>query len=179
MFSETCASSSKTNGGVCDRFKILSSETITSISPVFMLGLIMPSGLSTTVPRTASTNSLRMAWALSWTALLNSGLKTTWVIPSRSRKSTKITPPWSRRRSTQPMSTTSSPTFLAVNCEQWWVRFKFPRESSKTGSFQIFAIYPYCYSLSEKDFGAIDFFRKREFVPYSQQILDARSWILG
>ena len=35
-----------------------------------------------------------------------SGLATTWTRPCRSRKSMKVTPPWSRRRCTQPDSET-------------------------------------------------------------------------
>ncbi len=35
---------------------------------------------------------------------------TSWVIPSLSRKSTKMTPPWSRRPSTRPIRTASRPT---------------------------------------------------------------------
>ena len=57
---------------------------------------------------------LRMASALRWASALCWGLKTIWVIPARSRRSTKITPPWSLRVSTQPMSTASSSRCSAV-----------------------------------------------------------------
>src|SRR5439155_21302463 len=67
-----------------------------------------------TRPRTRITYSERSAPAFSWQARSVSGLNTICTSPSRSRRSTKITPPWSRRRCTQPPSTTSSPTRWAV-----------------------------------------------------------------
>ena len=40
------------------------------------------------------------------------------VMPSRSRRSTKMRPPWSRRRETQPVSVTSSPMLAARGSPQ-------------------------------------------------------------
>src|SRR5258707_1370854 len=53
-------------------------------------------------------------------------------MPSRSRRSTKITPPWSRRRWTQPINTTVWPSSAARRAPPVWVRRRSPRKSSET-----------------------------------------------
>src|SRR5262245_35162206 len=47
-------------------------------------------------------------------------------MPSRSRKSIKISPPWSRRRCTQPISTTCCKACSRRNSPQRWVRCNSP-----------------------------------------------------
>ena len=59
-------------------------------------------------------NSLRSASAVANVAA-RSGSQTIWTRPSRSRRSMKMTPPWSRRRWTQPVSVTVWPRWLAVD----------------------------------------------------------------
>ena len=48
--------------------------------------------------------------AAAWAEADTSGRATTWQIPSRSRRSTKMTPPRSRRVAAQPMRVTDCPT---------------------------------------------------------------------
>ena len=64
-----------------------------------------------------TTNSLRR---LSATANSSgaSGSQTTWTNPSRSRRSMKITPPWSRRRCTQPATVTVCSSRESSICPQ-------------------------------------------------------------
>ena len=75
------------NGNGADVFSTSTEVTSTSTSPVTRLGLSLPSGRRETTPSTLSTYSLRNASksASSW--------NTHWVTPSRSRRSTKATPP--------------------------------------------------------------------------------------
>ncbi len=107
-----------------------SSSTMTSISPVSRFGLTISGGLRFTRPRTAMTYSSRSTPALMCMSGLVSGLKTTWVSPSRSLRSTKMRPPWSRRRWTQPMSTTSAPLAAALISLQEWLRVRPSSESN-------------------------------------------------
>ena len=86
----------------------------TSISPETRFGLAPPSGRSRTRPVTRITNSLRSDSAAANVAA-RSGLKTICTRPSRSRRSTKMTPPWSRRRCTQPISVTVVSEVAAVD----------------------------------------------------------------
>ena len=72
----------------------------TSISPVGRSGFSLPSGRRRTVPVTRMQYSLRSSCAAS---LLRN---TTCTTPDASRRSMKITPPWSRRRATQPARVT-------------------------------------------------------------------------
>ena len=65
--------------------------------------MTVPSGRGRTVPVTATQNSLRSVSAIAKVAA-RSGSQTTCTRPSRSRRSMKMTPPWSRRRWTQPVS---------------------------------------------------------------------------
>ena len=108
-FSATSVSSSIMKGGVFDSFRTVSSVTITSISPVGSFVFVVFSGRGETFPVTAMTYSLRTSPAILWASAATSGLKTTWVMPSRSRRSTKISPPWSRRVWTQPINVTCRP----------------------------------------------------------------------
>ena len=63
------------------------------MAPVGIFGFTVPSGRGRTRPRTPITHSPRRCVARSCRAASASGLKTTWVIPSRSRRSMKSTPP--------------------------------------------------------------------------------------
>ena len=89
-----------------------------STSPVARLGLIMPSGRGATCPRTLTQYSLRRSPALACRSTSRSGLKTACTMPLRSRRSIKITPPWSRQVAIQPLTTTSRPTCSARRSPQ-------------------------------------------------------------
>src|SRR3954464_2900487 len=114
-------SSSSWNGGVTDGFSTVSSWHSTSILPLLRLSLVVPSGRARTKPLTCTQNSLRKP-----SAVLNisarSGSHTTCTYPSRSRRSTKITPPWSRLRLTQPHRVTVWPIRASVTRPQYVVR---------------------------------------------------------
>ena len=71
-------------------------------SPVGRFGLTASGARATTSPSAWRTNSLRISFASSAASGARSGLITSCVIPVRSRRSTKTSPPWSRRRATQP-----------------------------------------------------------------------------
>ena len=68
---------------------------------------------ATTSPSALTTSSGLSAPAAAW-ASAASGWKTSWRIPERSRRSMKTTPPWSRRRWTQPATRTRSPSAPAA-----------------------------------------------------------------
>ena len=68
------------------------------------------------MPVALSTSSARSLWASSKDSPELSGLKTSWTIPVRSRRSMKIRPPWSRRRLTQPATRTSESTRSGSTC---------------------------------------------------------------
>ena len=107
-------SSSSGKGGVCAVLRISMSCASTSISPETRFGFAPPSGRSRTSPVTRITNSLRSDSAAA-NVSARSGLKTICTRPSRSRRSTKMTPPWSRRRCTQPISVTVVSEMAAVD----------------------------------------------------------------
>src|SRR5713101_2199394 len=90
-------SSSSWKGGVSEGLRISIACASTSTSPLAIFGLVVPSGRRRTTPVTFRTNSLRMRSAVAKVSL-RSGSDTTCASPSRSRRSMKITPPWSRRR---------------------------------------------------------------------------------
>ena len=75
-----------------------------------------PAGASRRRRRTATTNSLRTRLAIAWASGASALSMTTWVIPWRSRRSRKISWPWSRRRWTQPASRASVPASAARSC---------------------------------------------------------------
>jgi len=52
------------------------------------------------------TYSARSFFASAWISEDWEGSKTIWAIPSRSRRSTKVSPPWSRVEATQPARVT-------------------------------------------------------------------------
>src|SRR3954467_1140751 len=79
-----------------------SREATTSTSPVGSSGFSLPSGRRRTSPLTSTQNSLRR-----WCA--SSSRATTCTYPEASRRSRKTTPPWSRRRATQPARVTCRP----------------------------------------------------------------------
>ena len=76
------------------------SVATTSTSPVGRSGFSLPSGRADTSPTTLTQYSLRSGCATS------ASRTTTWTTPEASRRSRKATPPWSRRRATQPASVT-------------------------------------------------------------------------
>ncbi len=94
------------NGSGADSLSTSTAVAITSTSPVGRLGFWFPSGRMETVPETLRQNSLRRLCATA------SSRMTTCTTPLASRRSMKATPPWSRRRATQPASVTSLSTSL-------------------------------------------------------------------
>ena len=77
------------------------------------VGFSRPSPRRRTLPLTATTYSERAASAF-WCAGAEISLsRTIWVMPVRSRRSRKMRLPWSRRRLTQPIRTTSWPSVRA------------------------------------------------------------------
>ncbi len=99
-------------------FRMRSSRAAISTSPLGTLAFTVSAERRSTVPRTATTNSLRSSLARAWTSLDTSGRNTHCTIPSRSRTSAKITPPWSRALCTQPVTTTSRPIDCARSAPQ-------------------------------------------------------------
>ena len=104
------------NGSGAAALRTSSCSATTSTSPVGSSGLALPSGRSPTSPVTWMQNSLR-----SWCATASSRT-TTWTTPLASRRSMKVTPPWSRRRATQPASVTVWPACSARSEPASWVR---------------------------------------------------------
>src|SRR5438094_603519 len=86
------------------------SEATTSTSPVGMRGFSAPGRRRATLPSTRTTYSERKSDAFVCACGAWAGLNTTWIAPQRSRRSMKINPPWSRRRATQPYSSSSRPS---------------------------------------------------------------------
>ena len=123
--SSTGVSSSTGNGGVSDSASVSASATSSSISPVSSFGLTLPSSRRTTVPVADTTCSGRSRSASAWASAAVSGWKTSWTIPERSRRSMKISPPWSRRRCTQPATRTVESTSPARSS---------PHQASRKGS---------------------------------------------
>ncbi len=97
--------------------------TCTSTLPVSMAGFSVPSGRLTTFPFTSITHSGRICSAVMKLSAF-SGSKRHCTMPVRSRRSTKMMPPWSRRLATQPAKTTSSPTWVSRNSPFMWVRIE-------------------------------------------------------
>ena len=79
-------------------------EVLNASAPLGRAGLTLPSGRRPTGPVTAMQYSLRRPDATASSRI------TTWAMPLRSRRSMKATPPWSRRRATQPARVTVLPT---------------------------------------------------------------------
>src|SRR5437879_1186194 len=84
----------------------------TAISPVAIFGFSDPPGRRVTLPLTRTTYSFL-------TSVSPIDRITTCTRPQRSRRSMNVTPPWSRRRATQPYSSTSRPSSLARSEPQW------------------------------------------------------------
>ena len=95
------------------------------------VGVFEAGGAAADFPLTATTNSGRAASALAWAAAIFSST-TIWAMPERSRRSRKMRPPWSRRRLTQPIRTTSCPASSARSSPHIPVRCKVPRKSNVT-----------------------------------------------
>src|SRR5690606_34228997 len=96
--------------GVSLRAAISRPATWTSISPVAISGFTFDAGRAATSPSTRITSSARSFAARARTSgPLHSGPNESWTRPDRSRSSTKISPPRSRRRCTQPASRTVLP----------------------------------------------------------------------
>src|SRR5690349_1639727 len=108
-------STGKGSGSASDRTS--TSSATTSISPVGSSGFSLPAGRVRTVPVTSTQNSARRSWATA-----SSPRHTTCTTPLASRRSMKTTPPWSRRRATQPDSTTCSPACAVRSVPASWVR---------------------------------------------------------
>ena len=108
--SPTVASSSIGKGGVFASASTRISRASTSTAPVASFGFSVSGERRATSPTTATTYSPRTRSAAAWASFDTSGRATTWQIPSRSRRSTKTTPPRSRRVAAQPMSVTVCPT---------------------------------------------------------------------
>ena len=72
-----------------------------------------PGARAATSPSARRTNSLRMSCAALAASGERSGLTTSWPTPVESRRSMKTSPPWSRRRATQPASVCRCPTWSA------------------------------------------------------------------
>src|ERR1700741_89825 len=89
------------------------------MSPVAISGLALPSGRISTTPETATQNSARRrcAWAST-----SGARNTTCATPEESRRSMKMTPPWSRRRATQPANVTCWPASPARSEPAAWLR---------------------------------------------------------
>src|SRR4051794_8335816 len=103
------------NGSGADADSTSSDVVATSISPVGSSGFSLPSGRRRTSPVTSTQYSLRR-----WCA--SSSRTTTWTHPEASRRSRKTTPPWSRRRATQPARVTVVPASVARSAPASWVR---------------------------------------------------------
>ncbi len=71
------------------------SETQTSAPPVAILSLTLPPRERTS-PTIPTHHSERSAPAAAWDSWENDGSNTSWAMPSRSRRSTKMAWPWSR-----------------------------------------------------------------------------------
>ena len=82
--------------------------------------------------RPLSTSSARSRWASSNASPDSSGWKTSWTSPVRSRRSTKTSPPWSRRRWTQPATRTSVSTRSASTWPHQVSRYSFARSAGKS-----------------------------------------------
>ncbi len=132
MSSETSTLSSMGNGGVLDSLRIHNFSAITSTSPVGMVALMVSALRSSRWPSMAATYSERRHSALPCTVASRSSWKTTCMTPSRSRKCMKMTPPRSRRRCTQPISSTRAPASAALNWPHVCVRRRSPKKSKET-----------------------------------------------
>ncbi len=86
--------------------------------PVAIFAFTVSADRFATSPTTAITYSFRTRSAATWASFETSGRATTWQIPSRSRRSMKITPPRSRRVAAQPMRVTVRPTCAWVSDPQ-------------------------------------------------------------
>ena len=90
-----------------------------------------------TVPSTAMTYSLRTSAARASTCGSTSWRKTSCVMPSRSRRCMKSTPPRSRRRCTQPIRISG---FAFIGCAQLAAAMgaaKVAKKVERYGSFHI------------------------------------------
>ena len=120
--SATSSRESISKGGVSARASTVSDRAFTSTSPVASFGFTMSGARRATSPSIWMTNSLLSDSASLKAFSLRSGEKTTWTSPERSRRSTKISPPWSRRAFTQPESFTSAPSRSARSSPHECVR---------------------------------------------------------
>ncbi len=92
------------------------------MAPVGSLAFSVPGSRCATVPATVTTNSGRIRLAVAWASGASALSMTTWVIPWRSRRSRKISWPWSRRRWTQPARRAVAPASSSRSWPQVWVR---------------------------------------------------------
>ncbi len=129
-------SSSSWNGGVTLGFSTSSSWQRISTLPLVRLALSVPPGRARTRPVTFRQYSLRTSSATAKVAA-RSGSQTTCTRPSRSRRSMKITPPWSRRRCAQPISVIVWPRSASLTRPQYVVLIAFTPDSSVLGRGRI------------------------------------------
>ena len=91
----------------------------------------MPSGRGAhRRPRPARRPRPRGRCAAACASGASSGWNTTCTTPSRSRRSMKVTPPWSRRCATQPQSVTSSPAWSSRSSPHACVRIVVAQRST-------------------------------------------------
>src|SRR6476659_11157261 len=102
------------------------------MAPVGSFVFSVPGSRCATDPATLTTNSGRFRLAIAWASGASALSMTTWVIPCRSRRSRKISWPWSRRRWTQPESRATVPASAARSAPQVCVRYGVARRSAGT-----------------------------------------------
>ncbi len=117
------------------------SSATTSISPVSRSGFSRPDGRRRTTPVTFTTYSALKSRAAVCALAELSGSKTTWVMPHRSRRSMNTSPPWSRRRCTQPANVTRWP---ASSDRSWPQVCVLSVIASYLSLLQIRLLYPLC-----------------------------------
>ncbi len=111
------------NGSGSASLSTSSSSAATSISPVGSSGFSLPGRPAAHLPGDAARRTRPAARAQGPRQRRPSSPRnTTWTTPLASRRSMKMTPPWSRRRATQPASMTVSPSSRRAQRAASWVR---------------------------------------------------------
>ncbi len=140
------------NGSVSASLKILNSVASNSISPVLILLFTLFSSRATTSPVTEITYSY-LSFSANAKSATFSGLKTTCVIPYRSRRSINTRFPNFRRLFTHPAKVTVDPTDFLVSSPQVCVRYdiqfftKITLQSYQNKIYKSildFSVLPYC-----------------------------------
>jgi len=115
----TLTSPSTGNGSGSASDSTSTTSAATSIAPVGISAFSFPAGRARTLPVTRTQDSGRSVDS-------EAPRHTTCTVPLASRRSMNATPPWSRRRATQPASVTSSPAFAARSVPASCVLIIFP-----------------------------------------------------